>query len=356
MPANLTANTANRPLAVDLRWDPVEGATGYEIYKYSDTDKAYVLFGKTDKTEFEAVGIKGGSQARFTVTAVKEDGDQVHVSLKSNVATAFVNKLAAPTNVTAACTETREITLRWDPVPFADRYDVYLYDKADKEYYLGASSYSEECKIVSLDPDTTVTFRVAAVGEFDTFELSSDFSSSVSCKALSGPEAVQQLSAAQMSDGKVKLSWNAVSGATQYNVYSISTGEGGSDELLGTTETTSFSAENLSKGRIYRLYVRAIKVKDDITLTGDPSSQVIVDIPADESYIIGDADGSGSVDIVDATFVQRYATSIKVPVPLDTLMHADIDGDGSIGVIDATFIQRYVTFIFIPYLIDCPAV
>ena len=197
---------------------------------------------------------------------------------------------------------------------------------------------------------------VAAVGEFDTFELSSDFSSSVSCKALSGPEAVQQLSAAQMSDGKVKLSWNAVSGATQYNVYSISTGEGGSDELLGTTETTSFSAENLSKGRIYRLYVRAIKVKDDITLTGDPSSQVIVDIPADESYIIGDADGSGSVDIVDATFVQRYATSIKVPVPLDTLMHADIDGDGSIGVIDATFIQRYVTFIFISYLIDCPAV
>ena len=355
-PANLTAYTANRPLAVDLKWDPVEGATGYEIYKYSDTDKAYVLFGKTDKTEFEAVGIKGGSQARFTVTAVKEDGDQVHVSLKSNVATALVNKLAAPTNVTAACTETREITLRWDPVPFADRYDVYLYDKVDKEYYLGASSYSEECKIVSLDPDTTVTFRVAAVGEFDTFELSSDFSSSVSCKALSGPEAVQQLSAAQMSDGKVKLSWNAVSGATQYNVYSVSTGEGGSDELLGTTETTSFSAENLSKGRIYRLYVRAIKVKDDITLTGDSSSQVIVDIPADESYIIGDADGSGSVDIVDATFVQRYATSIKVPVPLDTLMHADIDGDGSIGVIDATFIQRYVTFIFIPYLIDCPAV
>ena len=356
VPANLTVTASNRPLAADLRWDPAEGATGYEIYKYDDVEKIYTLYGKTEKTEFEAVGLKGGSQARFAVAAVKEDEDFVHVSLKSNSAAAVVNKLAVPDGVTAAATGTGEVTLSWAPVPFADRYDVFIYDSVYKVYNRVGSSKDNECTLRSLKTDVTSTFRVAAVCEFDTYELSSDYSASVNCKVLSGPDAVQQLSAAQLSGNTVRLNWSAVKEAARYNIYAVSPIPEAEDELLGTTDTTSFTTDSLTKGRLYRIYVRAVKMNGEYSLTGDPSNVVVINIPAEEPYIIGDADGGGSVDIVDATFVQRYSTGIKVPVDTETLMHADIDRDGTLSVVDATFIQRYVTFIFVPYLIDCPSV
>ena len=93
----------------------------------------------------------------------------------------------------------------------------------------------------------------------------------------------------------------------------------------------------------------------EYTLTGEPSNTIIVDIPADKTYIIGDVDGNGAVDILDATFVQRYATGLQTPVSPESMMHGDIDGDGAVGIIDATFIQRYSTALAIPYPIDCPS-
>ena len=56
--------------------------------------------------------------------------------------------------------------------------------------------------------------------------------------------------------------------------------------------------------------------------------------------IKGDADGSGEVDIIDATCIQRYDTEI---IGADRLYKplGDVDGDGEATITDATCIQRY---------------
>ena len=59
------------------------------------------------------------------------------------------------------------------------------------------------------------------------------------------------------------------------------------------------------------------------------------------TFLRGDADGDGDVNIIDATFVQRYDIGILLLTPINEEA-ADVDGDGSINIIDATFIQRYV--------------
>ena len=68
-----------------------------------------------------------------------------------------------------------------------------------------------------------------------------------------------------------------------------------------------------------------------------------------EPNILGDADGSGEVDAVDATVIQRYVLGFELPHPLNVLMLGDIDGDGELTIVDATFIQRYATHIAVPY-------
>ena len=70
-----------------------------------------------------------------------------------------------------------------------------------------------------------------------------------------------------------------------------------------------------------------------------------------QSPILGDADGSGEVDTVDATMIQRRVTQIKVPYDDAQLMNADVDGDGILTIVDATFIQRYCTKVTTPYKI-----
>lgn len=71
----------------------------------------------------------------------------------------------------------------------------------------------------------------------------------------------------------------------------------------------------------------------------------------DTTATIGDADGSGEVDITDASVVQYKLIGAWVPYMEDQLMCADVDGDDSLTMVDATFIQRYSTYIEIPYII-----
>lgn len=71
----------------------------------------------------------------------------------------------------------------------------------------------------------------------------------------------------------------------------------------------------------------------------------------DSTVTLGDADGSGDVDITDATAVQLKLIKAWVPYGEHQLMCADVDGDGSLTTVDATFIQRYCIYEDIPYIL-----
>ena len=58
------------------------------------------------------------------------------------------------------------------------------------------------------------------------------------------------------------------------------------------------------------------------------------------SPLLGDANLDGEVDIIDATWIQRYDIRIVV-LSDDALITGDVDKDGEVGVLDATWIQRY---------------
>ena len=67
------------------------------------------------------------------------------------------------------------------------------------------------------------------------------------------------------------------------------------------------------------------------------------------SYLLGDVNGDGDVDVIDATIVQRYDARFPVPYDEAQLMRGDVDDDGEVTVLDATLIQRYATQVPTPY-------
>lgn len=58
-------------------------------------------------------------------------------------------------------------------------------------------------------------------------------------------------------------------------------------------------------------------------------------------YMIGDVNFDGSIDIVDATEIQKHIVNINA-LSDEQLAVADVNGDGNINVIDATQIQKYI--------------
>ena len=59
------------------------------------------------------------------------------------------------------------------------------------------------------------------------------------------------------------------------------------------------------------------------------------------SVLIGDADGNGSVNIADATTVQKHIAQL-ITLEGDELIAADANGDGAVNITDATHIQKYI--------------
>jgi arabinogalactan endo-1,4-beta-galactosidase len=82
--------------------------------------------------------------------------------------------------------------------------------------------------------------------------------------------------------------------------------------------------------------------------TALPSLHVFKDVLGDGSYRLGDADGSGEIDITDATCIQRSCAMMQTRIDERILLHGDIDGDG-LSVMDATMIQRHLLGATLPY-------
>lgn len=66
---------------------------------------------------------------------------------------------------------------------------------------------------------------------------------------------------------------------------------------------------------------------------------MVISVSAASSYLRGDADGDGTVTIMDATMIQRRLA--EIPTPSFDERAADVDGDG-LNITDATSIQRYL--------------
>ena len=82
--------------------------------------------------------------------------------------------------------------------------------------------------------------------------------------------------------------------------------------------------------------------------TALPSLRVFRDVLPAGSYRLGDADGSGEIDVIDASCIQRGCARVPMEIDEKILAHGDIDGDG-LTVMDATLIQRHLSHTTVPY-------
>ncbi|WP_316608439.1 dockerin type I repeat-containing protein [uncultured Ruminococcus sp.] len=66
-------------------------------------------------------------------------------------------------------------------------------------------------------------------------------------------------------------------------------------------------------------------------------------------YILGDINGNGEADVIDATLIQRHAAAIKTEYAAKDFLHGDVNADGKTDIIDASLIRGYLAGSSCPY-------
>ena len=116
------------------------------------------------------------------------------------------------------------------------------------------------------------------------------------------------------------------------------------DKTYETEPSISFRAES-GKDYVICIYTPGEESEFKVQL---------IDEGSDGSYLLGDADGNGEIEVTDATFIQRFVADIPTPYSNEQLMCGDVDDSGDLTIMDVTAIQYYLCHLKTPYKIGDP--
>jgi len=184
---------------VELGWKPVEGASGYEVYRYSVKDSKWILLGRSDDTDFEAENLLSASVYSFRVRAFarQSDGDVVYGSYSDTYKTC--TRPNDVNNLRASEKSANSITLKWNSVKRASKYQVYLYDDADGTWDRLITTTKTSYKVTGLEKNTSYKFRIRAYRDAVESRYYGDYEN-IAVKTSSGSAS----SASGITDSKAK--------------------------------------------------------------------------------------------------------------------------------------------------------
>jgi hypothetical protein len=162
------------------------------------------------------------------------------------------------TNVSTLSHSTTSLSLAWNEVKGASRYEVYTLDELTGTYNLTTTTAGNSATFTYL-PGTVHSYRICAVMNLNGIEYRGEYSDVY--MAATDPDMVSGLKVTSTSTSSVTLSWDVTVGATGYMIYR-STNSGANYTYVGTASTNSYTDEKLSSGKSYMYQVRAYTLND----------------------------------------------------------------------------------------------
>lgn len=117
---------------IKLRWDKVQNASGYKIYKYNPKTKKYVKLGSTKGNTYNVKKLKAGTTYSFKVVAYQNVNGKKYIGTYSNVLKTST-KTKTPT-VTKLTSKNKKATVQWKKVSGASGYQIYMSKTKNGKY------------------------------------------------------------------------------------------------------------------------------------------------------------------------------------------------------------------------------
>ena len=239
-PENLRAK-ATSAFSVEVGWDPVSGADGYEVSRVHDPGSVRVT-----GTRHEETGLAPETTYAFRVRAIagRTESDWAPVSA---VTLAF----SAPENFAASASGTT-VELRWDPVPGTETYRIRRRQGSGSWERLEETGTSASDE--GLEEETEYEYQVRArrgphKSPWSATRVTTGF------VPLTAPRGFR---VEERGGAHLELSWEAVSGAEGYDL-ERRTPDRPWIPVAAALAATTWLDEGLQPGSPYRYRLRAVR-------------------------------------------------------------------------------------------------
>ena len=226
-----------------LTWNAVSGATSYKVYRATSQKGTYSLLGTVTATSYTNTGAKAGVTYYYKVKAVNSAGES-----------AFSNVVSGKTTVTTLTmghsATSGKPQLTWKAVSGAASYRVYRATTKNGAYSVINTTKALTYTNVGAALGTTYYYKVEAL---NASGKSMGFSAIVEGKVA----PVLAVGYSSVS-GKPQLTWKAVPGATEYQVYR-STQQNSGYAKINTTTSTSYVNTGAKANTTYYYKIVAVK-------------------------------------------------------------------------------------------------
>ena len=251
-PADLTATEVGVN-EITITWGEVANATEYEVQIGETT---YT----TDQLTYQFTSLDADTEYNISVKAVGDDVtyDDSALSTISETTDPLI-VLDAPANLTATDVGVNEITITWGEVANATEYEVQI---GETTYTTDQLTY----QFTSLDADTEYNISVKAVGDDVTYDDSALSTISETTDPLIVLDAPANLTATDVGENYVTVTWSAVANAAGYEV-----AVGETTDTV-TAEPLTYQFTSLNVNTEYTFSVKA--VGDGITYDDSLESEV----------------------------------------------------------------------------------
>ena len=253
-----------------IKWTAVDGASQYEIYRATSQNGTYTKMYTTTGLSYTNTTAKAGTTYYYKVKAI------------SSVQSTANSSLSAVVTITCHCARpvvkwdywatTGKPYIKWDAVEGASQYEIYRATSQNGTYTKMYTTTGLSYTNTTAKAGTTYYYKVKAISSVQS-TANSSFSAVVTITCRCARPSVQITTT---SAGNPTLTWNAVTGASQYEIYRA-TSQSGTYTKMYTTTKTSYTNTSAKSGTTYYYKVKAIS---KVRSTANSSFSTVVSIRA----------------------------------------------------------------------------
>ena len=238
---------------IELTWNKMSYATGYELYYSTSPNENYKFLKKLGKNsvKFRWSKAQCGVTYYFQIRPIQKVKKVINYGSFSQTASAMTT-IGAPTKVQVSKVTYDSITLKWKAPKGAKQYKIYTSDSKDGTYKYLMTTKKKSLTFKNLATGKTYYYKVSAVRDSYESPLSGIVSGTPSIGKLSG------LKVNSLSSTELQISWKKLKGAEKY-VILRSTSANGTYTEVGTTNKTSYTDKNLANSTTYYYKVYAMR-------------------------------------------------------------------------------------------------
>jgi fibronectin type 3 domain-containing protein len=236
-----------------VQWQPSANADSYTIWRAASPADPFLTHATTATPGFRDTGLLPGQRFCYQILAVNLLGRSSGPTTPPVCAT--TSTLPIPVSgLIAQATSSTTIVLQWPPAAGAAYYGVWGADSPGGPFNTIGTTNLPSYTVTGLLPGRTYCYLVLSVNSAGNAAAPSGPPTCVTTPAVTAP---QNVSAVTQSSSSILLTWNAVAGATSYNVFRSTNAAGPFTTSAGVVTTPSFTDTGLSSNRTYYYAVSA---------------------------------------------------------------------------------------------------